>query len=575
MAGGSFGVRDIPIDKNSADLLDLGRYASALAEFISRCETPITVGIQGDWGSGKTSLMNLIMGILDETNKVETIELNTWQYAQVDAGEALPYLLLAALAQKVGATEKDKGGVISKSLREFARLKSFNIGFAGISLGAEREQADKAQREEKVADIADLKNDFGAAIVQRLKVMKKDRFVVFIDDLDRVRPERAVEILEVLKNFVDVPSAVFVIACDYQVVVKGLKVKFGVSESDLGGRSFFDKIIQVPFRIPVHQYDVQRFVTKMLESVDWTFRSADLPRYLQFLELSVGYNPRSVKRLCNTLLLLGLVAKQAGLERLYGDPNRAMLLFGIVCLEASYERLHAELAMKADDADALALMLGLGGEVPLSQRISKETLGKIGDERKIQRAQGLLDLLRELVHAGSDDEISSEEKNTLVELLQLSSVTSVADSPGQAKARAWEEDDLQSAFRASGNSVMLELLRLGREHSHDGMVTGKNKTQSPLVKFFVQRDVEGRAMRRQLISASPEWLAVFPNNMDEVLSAAAISAFREELGRIFEEHVNLANKDLRVRMEHVDLDRVRAFREAVLRLIAEDGASEN
>src|SRR5690606_33625849 len=73
-----------------------------------------------------------------------------------------------------------------------------------------------------------------------------DRFIVFIDDVDRLVPERAVDLLEAMKVFLDLEFCVFVLACDYQVVSRGLRSKFGADSSDLKGRHFFDKIIQLP-----------------------------------------------------------------------------------------------------------------------------------------------------------------------------------------------------------------------------------------------------------------------------------------------------------------------------------------
>ena len=92
------------------------------------------------------------------------------------------------------------------------------------------------------------------------------RIILFVDDLDRIPPVRAVQILESLKNFLDVKGLVTVLACDYKVISKGLEARVGVSEEALG-RSFFDKIIQVPFRMPVHAYDANKFVCGLLARI--------------------------------------------------------------------------------------------------------------------------------------------------------------------------------------------------------------------------------------------------------------------------------------------------------------------
>ena len=87
--------------------------------------------------------------------------------------------------------------------------------------------------------------------------------MVYVDDLDRIDPEDAVSILELLKNIFNIKDCVFVLAIDYQVVVKGLKEKFGepTPENEWEFRSFFDKIIQLPFC--VWNYSFFFFVKKI------------------------------------------------------------------------------------------------------------------------------------------------------------------------------------------------------------------------------------------------------------------------------------------------------------------------
>ena len=99
---------------------------------------------------------------------------------------------------------------------------------------------------------------------------------MFVDDLDRVAPERAVEILEVLKIFLDIPGLVFMLACDYEVIVTGLAAKGGLGE-DASGRSFFDKIIQVPFQMPPVGGDKLAIYTKtLLDRVGAAYTTSDV-----------------------------------------------------------------------------------------------------------------------------------------------------------------------------------------------------------------------------------------------------------------------------------------------------------
>ncbi len=317
------GVVDVPITGVDDDDLGLGKYAEALGQFILRCDTPMTVGIQGDWGAGKTSLMNLIQGWLGSNapdGRIPTFTLNTWQYAQLCDGDVLALMVLKALHSKIAGADEGLTKVWGQMASVFKRLK----GVQALGMGIE--MADPNE----LPDLGELKLAFARSVQARVASDEVgDRIVVFIDDLDRVLPERAVEILEAMKNFVDVPGCVFVLACDYAVVTKGLRKKFDVGVEDLGGRSFFDKIIQVPFRMPVYRYQVDRYVTAMLERIDWPFDEAEVGEYQALLQHSVGFNPRTLKRLCNTLLLLRMVAgEQADVDGY--EEHRAMILFGLV-----------------------------------------------------------------------------------------------------------------------------------------------------------------------------------------------------------------------------------------------------
>ena len=81
-------VTDLPAYE---DEFDIKHYINGLANFIKSCETPLTIAIQGEWGSGKTSIMNMVREQLDHTKnfKYKSIWFNTWQYAQFDSASRL------------------------------------------------------------------------------------------------------------------------------------------------------------------------------------------------------------------------------------------------------------------------------------------------------------------------------------------------------------------------------------------------------------------------------------------------------------------------------------------------------
>jgi hypothetical protein len=99
------------LDENDAarksDTLNLIPYAEALRDFIYGCETPLTIGIQGDWGIGRTSLMNMLRGTGDgeqsgllDRNVCKAINFDSWPYAQFNPDEHMAVECLYAVTNK-------------------------------------------------------------------------------------------------------------------------------------------------------------------------------------------------------------------------------------------------------------------------------------------------------------------------------------------------------------------------------------------------------------------------------------------------------------------------------------------
>ncbi len=101
----SISLIDNPITDAQSDLLCLDGYAKAISSFIETCDAPVTIGIQGDWGIGKTSLLNLIQVHLDprkgRTARTPWIYINTWQHAQFRQEEWLGILVLDTIVSEI------------------------------------------------------------------------------------------------------------------------------------------------------------------------------------------------------------------------------------------------------------------------------------------------------------------------------------------------------------------------------------------------------------------------------------------------------------------------------------------
>ena len=182
-----------------------------------------------------------------------------------------------------------------------------------------------------------------------------DKIVIFVDDLDRIDPPEAVKILELLKNIFSIPGCVFVLAIDYQVVIKGLKEKFGerTPENEWEFRAFFDKIIQLPFLMPMGSYDIGHYVNDLLRQIGFQDENEIDGEFVSnVVNYTIGGNPRSIKRLINSLALIKIFNDSVDDDEDEIITNDVMterqLQFALVCLQIASSDVYSLLSANPD-----------------------------------------------------------------------------------------------------------------------------------------------------------------------------------------------------------------------------------
>ena len=104
------GLTDSPAN---IDQFSIENYIEGLRDFILNCETPMTISIQGSWGSGKTSIMNMVKNRIEDN--VIPVFFNTWQFSQFSLGNALPISMINVFIDKIsGDTDEKKKNFFSK-----------------------------------------------------------------------------------------------------------------------------------------------------------------------------------------------------------------------------------------------------------------------------------------------------------------------------------------------------------------------------------------------------------------------------------------------------------------------------
>ena len=354
-------VIDIPRKKSEADLFGIQKYQNALVEFVNHSHTPLTIALQGEWGSGKTSLMNLLDDELCDKGTFYRVWINSWQYSLMRTPEEAILKIVEGMIEQIVKTVSDNDGK-NKTVENVKSIFK-KISFAGGKFLA-KQIADKAGLNPdgvdalfdgegaEGAEISRMKKEIEkliTEIIEKNKDKNKLGFIFFIDDLDRIDPPVAVHILELLKNIFDLDKCIFILAIDYDVVIKGLEPKFGklTDKNEREFRSFFDKIIQMPFSMPVASYTIDVYLMNALKNIG--FISEEESTENQYKEsltelasLSVGQNPRALKRLTNTLSLINIINKH-GDEQQNEIENEKIIGFAMVCLQIAYPFVYNKL----------------------------------------------------------------------------------------------------------------------------------------------------------------------------------------------------------------------------------------
>ena len=354
----SIGIVDEPVRPGATDNLDISIHSKSLVDFITNTGTPLTVGIQGEWGSGKTSLINTIHFAFEKQDTVKQIWINSWEYSLLSTPEEallkivnkiIDELLESDTDVKRKAAIKEGAGKIFKG--------ALRVG-AQVALGTEAGKVARELLDSSNQSISELRQQLTNVIndINERPTNPYKRIIVYVDDLDRIEPKNAVAILELLKNIFSVPNCVFILAIDYQVVVKGLEHKFGkqTPENEWEFRAFFDKIIQLPFMMPMGQYNIGKYVNSLLSGIGFVDEDGLNEQVIRdIITRSIGGNPRSIKRLVNSISLIQIFIKnkkELDSQNLVDEKeensnitaeDEKLLLFSLLCLQIAFPPIYS------------------------------------------------------------------------------------------------------------------------------------------------------------------------------------------------------------------------------------------
>ncbi|WLI76973.1 P-loop NTPase fold protein [Kosakonia sp. H02] len=226
-------------------------------------EGSAVIGIEGAWGSGKTSLLNLLRSELDKEKNARTHVLNISPWLDGDDTSPVESLLLPVARIIADEEEKlfPKGKRISlhrkkeltetaKSVLYYSQATARHLApvaeFAGLIPGIPNAgKALKAFSEAKLKGSRKTTAELRLEIAGKIAALDLS-FIVLLDDLDRLEPAQAVEIIRLVKSVADFPRFRYILCYDKAVLAQAIKTGLGVED----GNAYLQKIIQIPFSIP-------------------------------------------------------------------------------------------------------------------------------------------------------------------------------------------------------------------------------------------------------------------------------------------------------------------------------------
>ena len=265
---------------------------------------PISIGVFGDWGSGKSSLMLLMQESIEkwrteteEANKVEgaakknarvlQIMFNSWQFEDY---EDTKLTLIETILSDVIKDIEDHRDVFEKADACLSKIKYLKLGVVVLKnlarkiipkeiqeLLPNKEEWKEISKEDQDLLLDEVKEANSSLFIKRFRedftqiIADGDyrSVVVYVDDLDRCSPKRIIQCLEAVKLFVNVDKTAFVIGADQRIIEHAIheQYKTPLQQTTISSpySDYLEKLIQLPYKLPKLSYSEQEtYVTLLL-----------------------------------------------------------------------------------------------------------------------------------------------------------------------------------------------------------------------------------------------------------------------------------------------------------------------
>lgn len=280
------------------DFLQRADIGKSLSDLVERIEDPIVVALDGGWGTGKTYFLKRWIGqhTLDDTRKATIVYFDAFERDYLT--DPLPSLV-STLCKRFPHADKSTMQKIKNVTVKFAKpltravlatatsgLSESLTSFGGAAVNAVSAEANRALEDywsqENERDT--VMEEFHTALEELINSQKEDelaylgaKLVIVVDELDRCRPDYALEVLEVMKHFFAIPGIAFVLGVNLNALENSVKVRYG---GDIDASAYLRKFINISLNLPSEVRQRQTFKDTALVYLDHQIKEMGIPDHI-------------------------------------------------------------------------------------------------------------------------------------------------------------------------------------------------------------------------------------------------------------------------------------------------------
>ena len=282
---------DIPTSKNLQ--FNFSTYGAQIASYIINRDlpTPLTIGLNGEWGSGKTTMMKTVQQNISTMNNdanckdIMYIDFNAWAAEKTD--------IVVSLFQEISKSLQTEQCNRSQ-IKEFTGLWASLL--ADIALrkwgGGMTYKEAKEHFKKPPPSIKDISKQIS-------DMLRGKRLIIFIDDLDRCNASNILELLETIKNVLGIDDLIFCITVDMKQIERAWELQYNSNTGKIEGKEYIEKLFPVVFSLPPKTDDD---VGDYLDSL--VTLNEKYSKLRSHLIKNLTSNPRKIKRMLNIIFFL-------------------------------------------------------------------------------------------------------------------------------------------------------------------------------------------------------------------------------------------------------------------------------